>query len=343
MHEIGTVRTSLVFRELRHIEIPWRNHCAWFDHTGYSAARARMDAGRVTACAVRLFACLACPAAVRRRSDADRGRHVSVLLALERLPHCARLPRPSARRAVRQATRQGGRVVALAAPQLGSLAEEGTFGLRVVPHAVELRDAGRPTHTPARHRGLGLDDAPLAACAGLGVEAGPVGRPRRRPAAGREARPHPAHAGNPGKTGRGAVCRRARHSPAAQGRLSMDAPGGDGPTRDARTEPETLPGRGAGAEDRADGVLPGHPQFELLFLPTYCPKANPIERAFGDVHDKCTRNHQRKRIADLVWDVEQHLSTNGPWKYKLAQLYYTPEVAAAVERITKQQQLQQAA
>ena len=89
--------------------------------------------------------------------------------------------------------------------------------------------------------------------------------------------------------------------------------------------------------------LAAHPRFAVLFLPTYCPKANPIERAFGDVHDKCTRNHQRKRIADLVWDVEQHFSTNGPWKYKLSQLYYTPQVTAAVERLTKEQYLQQAA
>ena len=89
--------------------------------------------------------------------------------------------------------------------------------------------------------------------------------------------------------------------------------------------------------------LAAHPRFELLFLPTYCPKANPIERAFGDVHDKCTRNHQRKRIEDLVWDVEQHLATNGPWKYKLSQLYYTPQVTAAVERLTKEPQLQEAA
>jgi len=69
----------------------------------------------------------------------------------------------------------------------------------------------------------------------------------------------------------------------------------------------------------------------------------PVERAFGDVHDKCTRNHQRHRLADLVWDVEQHLSTNGPWKYKLSHLYYTPEVTVAVERLTQEQQLQQAA
>jgi len=89
--------------------------------------------------------------------------------------------------------------------------------------------------------------------------------------------------------------------------------------------------------------LAAHPRFALLFLPTYCPKANPIERAFGDVHDKCTRNHRRKRIEELVWDVERHLLTNGPWKYKLSQLYYTPEVTAAVERLTTEQQLQQAA
>jgi putative transposase len=89
--------------------------------------------------------------------------------------------------------------------------------------------------------------------------------------------------------------------------------------------------------------LAAHPRFTLLFLPTYCPKANPIERAFGDVHDKCTRNHQRKGIEELVGDVAQHLSTNGPWQYKLSHLYYTPEVTTAVARITKEQQLRQAA
>jgi hypothetical protein len=46
--------------------------------------------------------------------------------------------------------------------------------------------------------------------------------------------------------------------------------------------------------------LAHHPRFELLWLPPYCPRANPIERAFGDVHDKCTRNHKRKRLRDLV-------------------------------------------
>jgi transposase len=77
--------------------------------------------------------------------------------------------------------------------------------------------------------------------------------------------------------------------------------------------------------------LAARPRIELLFLPTYCPKASPIERALGDVHDKCTRNHQRKRLWTVVRDVEQHLSVNGPWQYELSEIYYTPEVTAAVQ------------
>jgi putative transposase len=89
--------------------------------------------------------------------------------------------------------------------------------------------------------------------------------------------------------------------------------------------------------------LATHPRFELLFLPPYCPKANPLERAFGDVHEKCTRNHQRQRLDDRVWDVEQHFLTNGPWHYHLSQLYYTPEVTAALDRLTQDPHLPQAA
>ena len=79
--------------------------------------------------------------------------------------------------------------------------------------------------------------------------------------------------------------------------------------------------------------LAAHPRFEVLYLPTYCPRANPIERAFGDVHDKCTRNHTRKRMWHLVQDVKQHLRSNGPWRYALSEIYYTPEVTAAVEAL----------
>ena len=89
--------------------------------------------------------------------------------------------------------------------------------------------------------------------------------------------------------------------------------------------------------------LAAHPRFELLYLPTYCPRANPIERAFWEVHDKCTRNHKRKRMWDLVGDVEQHLASNGPWRYHLSDIYYTPEVTAAVQVLAAQLQLPAAA
>ena len=89
--------------------------------------------------------------------------------------------------------------------------------------------------------------------------------------------------------------------------------------------------------------LASHPRFALLWLPTYCPRANPIERAFGDVHDKCTRNHKRKRLRDLVQDVERHVQDNGPWQYRLSQLYQAPEVTAAVERMATEAQAKIAA
>jgi putative transposase len=79
--------------------------------------------------------------------------------------------------------------------------------------------------------------------------------------------------------------------------------------------------------------LAKHPRIRLLFLPTYCPRANPIERAFGDVHDLCTRNHTRTRLQDLVADVVEHLDVNGPWPYKLSDIYNDPAVTAAVERM----------
>src|SRR5262249_19234856 len=79
--------------------------------------------------------------------------------------------------------------------------------------------------------------------------------------------------------------------------------------------------------------LAAHPRFALLYLPTYCPRANPLERAFGDVHDNCTRTHTRKQGWHLVHAVKQHLHGNGPWRYALSDLYYTPEVTAAVQAL----------
>jgi DDE superfamily endonuclease len=63
-----------------------------------------------------------------------------------------------------------------------------------------------------------------------------------------------------------------------------------------------------------------HPRVMRLFWLTDGPRANPIERAFGDVHDLCTRHHTRKRLQDLVADVVEHLDVNGPWRDKRSDL-----------------------
>ena len=89
--------------------------------------------------------------------------------------------------------------------------------------------------------------------------------------------------------------------------------------------------------------LAAHPRVRLLLLPTYGPRANPIERAFGDGHDCCTRNHRRKRLPDLVADVEAPLQVNGPWLYKLSQIYSEPMVSAAVEKLMAESQPKTAA
>jgi len=85
--------------------------------------------------------------------------------------------------------------------------------------------------------------------------------------------------------------------------------------------------------------LGAHARFQLLFLPTYCPRANPLERVFGDAHDKITRNHKRKRLRDLVADVGRHLDRNGPWPYRLSAIYQEPEVSAARNQLARSQRV----
>jgi hypothetical protein len=75
-----------------------------------------------------------------------------------------------------------------------------------------------------------------------------------------------------------------------------------------------------------------HPRFVLLFLPTDCPRAHPIERCFGDRHDKVTRHHRRKRRRDLVADVERHLKQNGPWHDQPSEIYQAAEVTQALKK-----------
>jgi len=45
----------------------------------------------------------------------------------------------------------------------------------------------------------------------------------------------------------------------------------------------------------------------------------------------------------VVSDVERHLRQNGPWLYKLFQLYDAPEVTATVERIAASERVKVAA
>lgn len=85
--------------------------------------------------------------------------------------------------------------------------------------------------------------------------------------------------------------------------------------------------------------LTAHSRFELLWLPTYCPRANPIERIFGDAHDKVTRNHKRKRLRDLVADVGRYLDRHGPWDYRLSTIYQEPEVTAALSQLKRRREI----
>ena len=64
---------------------------------------------------------------------------------------------------------------------------------------------------------------------------------------------------------------------------------------------------------------------------------------FGDVHDKCTRNHKRKRLQDLVKDVQWHVQENEPWRYKLSHVYYEPALTAAVANIAVEEAAKAAA
>jgi putative transposase len=89
--------------------------------------------------------------------------------------------------------------------------------------------------------------------------------------------------------------------------------------------------------------LATHPRVTRLLLPTYGPRANPMERAFGDVHDGCTRNHQRQRLPQLVADVADHVRLNGPWQDKRSDLYDEPAVTAAVEKIAAEERAMAAA
>ena len=51
----------------------------------------------------------------------------------------------------------------------------------------------------------------------------------------------------------------------------------------------------------------------------------------------------RQRLRALVADVEAHRQVNGPWQYKLSEVYDAPDVTAAVEKIAAEEQAKVAA
>lgn len=81
--------------------------------------------------------------------------------------------------------------------------------------------------------------------------------------------------------------------------------------------------------------LDEHPRFTLLWLPRYCPAANPIERVIGDLHNQITRNHQHRSLAPLVDDVHRYLRRTAPHG-QLPSIYEEAAVVTALQRLRQE-------
>jgi putative transposase len=77
-----------------------------------------------------------------------------------------------------------------------------------------------------------------------------------------------------------------------------------------------------------------HPRFVLLWLPRYCPKANPIERIFGDLHDRITRNHRHHTLPPLLAEVQRYLRRRAPHG-QLPSIYREPAVKLALRQLRR--------
>jgi transposase len=81
--------------------------------------------------------------------------------------------------------------------------------------------------------------------------------------------------------------------------------------------------------------LARHPRFVLLWLPRYCPRANPIERVFGDLHDQITRNHCHRTLPPLLAEVQRYLRRRAHHG-RLPSPYREPTVKSALCRLHRQ-------
>ncbi|WP_065810645.1 IS630 family transposase (plasmid) [Klebsiella pneumoniae] len=59
--------------------------------------------------------------------------------------------------------------------------------------------------------------------------------------------------------------------------------------------------------------LEENPKFRLLFLPTYSPWLNPIERLWLSLHETITRNHQCRYMWQLLKQVAQFMNAASPF------------------------------
>jgi transposase len=80
--------------------------------------------------------------------------------------------------------------------------------------------------------------------------------------------------------------------------------------------------------------LARHPRFVLLWLPRYCPKANPIERIFGELHDQITRNHRHRTLPPLLAEAQQYLRRRAHHG-QLPSIYYESAVASTLRRLRR--------
>jgi transposase len=80
--------------------------------------------------------------------------------------------------------------------------------------------------------------------------------------------------------------------------------------------------------------LARHPRFVLLWLPCYCPKANPIERVFGDLHDQITRNHRHRTLPPLLTEVKRYLRRRAR-PGQLPSIYREPAVQSALRYLRR--------
>jgi DDE superfamily endonuclease len=80
--------------------------------------------------------------------------------------------------------------------------------------------------------------------------------------------------------------------------------------------------------------LARHPRFVWLWLPRYCPKAPPIERVFGDLHDQITRNHHHRTLSPLLAEAQQYLRRPAHHG-RLPSIYYESAVESTVRRLRR--------